>query len=371
MSAVSKSLGRTVKTNIVLYSTDNMGRDGYITYNNGGFWKDNIKQIKLKSNFPRHINSTFHSLIHQAAPFNYYSDGRGRDTYVIQNNAGLVKEFNPLANRQILSKYLRKHIPFSSDKKIKHRRLFFTPSDRENFFKIREIQSNVVRRLYDQCLGKFREKMKSLSPIDKDILYNVNTSNNFPYLNNEKSLNKGDTKTLSKKEIENAYNSNRNQTKKILKFKMNKTFTNNLYNPKNLRQKSAFGNLKINNISNNNLNKYLTVNNTSKNMDIKNTFNTGSSENWNPILNKYNNTIINFKTKNNDNSFNNYKKNKIKQDLNQSDLNEIDKINNTMKIEVDKERPKSYRRFFQKTQIFNNAKPFLVDDFMEYSDYEQ
>ena len=41
---------------------------------------------------------------------------------------------------------------------------------------------------------------------------------------------------------------------------------------------------------------------------IKNTFNTGSSENWNPILNRYNNNIINYTTKNNDNSFNNYKK---------------------------------------------------------------
>ena len=111
--------------------------------------------------------------------------------------------------------------------------------------------------------------MKSISLINKGILYNVNTSNNFPYVNNEKSLHKGDTKTLSKKEIENNYNSNKNQAKKILKFKMNKTFTDNLYNPKNLRQKSAFENLKINNISNNNLNKYLTVNNTSKNIDIK------------------------------------------------------------------------------------------------------
>ena len=105
MSGISASLGRTVKTNIVLYSTDNKGRDGYITYNNGGFWKDNIKPIKMKPNFPRTINTTFHSLIHQAAPFNYYSDGRGRDTYVIKNNAGLVKEFNPLANRQVLVKY--------------------------------------------------------------------------------------------------------------------------------------------------------------------------------------------------------------------------------------------------------------------------
>ena len=32
MTDIGKSLGRTVKTNIILYSTDNQGRDGYITY---------------------------------------------------------------------------------------------------------------------------------------------------------------------------------------------------------------------------------------------------------------------------------------------------------------------------------------------------
>ena len=40
------NLGRTTKGNIVFYSSDGMGRDGYITYNDGGFWKD--KYIKSK-----------------------------------------------------------------------------------------------------------------------------------------------------------------------------------------------------------------------------------------------------------------------------------------------------------------------------------
>ena len=33
-------------------------------------------------------------------------------------------------------------------------------------------------------------------------------------------------------------------------------------------------------------------------------------------------------------------------------------------------RPKIYRASFQKTQILNNYKPFLIDDFQEYSDCE-
>ena len=34
-------------------------------------------------------------------------------------------------------------------------------------------------------------------------------------------------------------------------------------------------------------------------------------------------------------------------------------------------RPKIYRASFQKTQILNNYKPFLIDDFQEYSDCER
>ena len=369
MSDIGKSLGRTVKTNIILYSTDNKGRDGYITYNNGGFWKDNIKQIKLKTNFPRFINRTFHSLIHQAAPFNYYSDGRGRDTYVIKNNAGLVKEFNPLANRQILSKYLRRdNIPFSYDKKIKNKQIFLTPSDKENYLKMNEIQKNVVDRLYDQCLGKFREKMKCQSPLTKDLFNSYNTLNNsinFPNINSEESLiqNKKRKKRLNK-ELNNRL------TKKIMKFKMNRT-QNNFFNSKKDNKKPIFENLKMNNISDNNLNNYIEPNKTYKNLYSENKNNCLSSGNWNPIISKYN-SINNYSREKLATNYNELKTKKKNEnfELNQCDLNDIEK-NKTMKIEIYKGRPQSYRRSYEKKQIFNSFKPFLVDDFQEFSDYEE
>ena len=46
--ALNSLFNRTVKTNIIIYPTDGCGRDGYITYNNAGFWKQNIKQIVPK-----------------------------------------------------------------------------------------------------------------------------------------------------------------------------------------------------------------------------------------------------------------------------------------------------------------------------------
>ena len=369
MSDIAKSLGRTVKTNIILYSTDNQGRDGYITYNNGGFWKDNIKQIKLKSQFPRYINRNFHSLIHQAAPFNYYSDGRGRDTYVIKNNAGLVKEFNPLANRQILSKYLRRdNIPFSYDKKIKFKNVFLTPSDKENYLKMNEIQNNVVNRLYDQCLDKFREKMKCQSPLTKDSFnsYNsLNNSNNFPNINSEPSL-------LQNRKNKKRFNKelNNKMRKKILKFKLNRT-QNQFYNSKKDNKKPIFESLKMNNISDNNLNNYIEPNKTCKNLYNEDKNNCLSSGNWNPIISKYN-SINNYSKEKLATNYNEFKTKKKNDnfDLNQSDLNNFEK-NKTMKIEFYKGRPKSYRRFYDKKQIFNSYKPFLVDDFQEFSDYEQ
>ena len=44
------NLGRTFKQSIAFYQTDGMGRDCYITYNNGGFWKSNHIRLKSLSN---------------------------------------------------------------------------------------------------------------------------------------------------------------------------------------------------------------------------------------------------------------------------------------------------------------------------------
>ena len=42
----------------VLYATDGMGRDTYIHYNNGGFWKDNVRTVHVEEKYevPKHFN---------------------------------------------------------------------------------------------------------------------------------------------------------------------------------------------------------------------------------------------------------------------------------------------------------------------------
>ena len=84
---------RTVKTNIIIYPTDGTGRDCYITYNNAGFWKDNIKRITQKEKFGRKPFATFHSLKRIPPSWNYHADGTGRDGYVLYDCGGLIHRF--------------------------------------------------------------------------------------------------------------------------------------------------------------------------------------------------------------------------------------------------------------------------------------
>jgi hypothetical protein len=401
MSAISNSLGRTVKTNVVLYSTDNQGRDGYITYNDGGFWKDNIKQIKPKPDFPRQKYYNFHSLIHPAAPFNYYSDGSGRDSYVIKNNAGLVKEFNPLANRKVLSKYLRNNPPIMFKKKPDNQKIFLTPSEKQNFLKTHYIQNKVVNRLYAQSLGRFREKMSSQSPMYKNRFNypNIN-NNNLPYINTDDPANYKSNNFFPQKSRENNYNSINNEMFRTgNNFKICKTSTN-FYSPKVENKNEKYENLKIdttisnNNISNNNFeNNKDTINNNTINTNGTNNNNNGNyctindnacrkecnnerinslqNENWNPRLPKYNtlNNPPKEKVENRINVYSNRVKSPTLEELEDPLLTEEEKYN-IMEHKVFKPRPLSYRQLYHRTQIFNRYKPYLVDDFQEYSDGE-
>ena len=138
--SISKNLGsKSLKNNITIYSNDGMGRDNYISYNNGGFWKDVI--IKEKEKYPKTPFSNYHSLYKIPPPFPYFSDGSGRDTYILCNNGGLVHKFLP---NQDLSFFLRKnYFSFYSNKKnyrsqpeIKHCKLLY------------KIQKNLIQRLY-------------------------------------------------------------------------------------------------------------------------------------------------------------------------------------------------------------------------------
>lgn len=158
----SANLNRTSKEkNIMFYQADGFGRDGYIIYNNGGFWKNN--QIKLKDIYPRKIKPIFHTLFRLPPPFTYHSDGSGRDTYVSDHNGGLIKTFEPLA-RQKLPKFLRN----KNENILIKKKIFLNMLQKRYLNKIKKIENSVVNRLYNDSL----EKINKIKSNNEDIRTN-------------------------------------------------------------------------------------------------------------------------------------------------------------------------------------------------------
>ena len=409
MSVVN--LGRTTKTNIVFYSTDGKGRDGYITYNNAGFWKKNIKQISLKPDYPRNKQKIFHSLFHQAAPFNYQSDGSGRDSYVIENNAGLVKPFDPLI-KQKLSKFLR----MNNNEYIK-RKVFLTKSEKNYLNKIKRIQKHVVSRLYNDSLDKIREKNKlhmktkslsgffeanyarknfdSISPIKnyKEKEYDLNKNKNKIIDYNERFLNpqkEEGQKNLFDRILKNKKIHKNNSMKNIAYFDKRDN-TGKVKLLKNLKINSNFNNLTSNNTINNsitnkkinspkfekvdNIKKKNAINYKAYNVavgpeDLRMRKNIG-----NYINNTYymaNNTNINSLDANNTNDYNYISYDKINNYYNKNDEKKINSVEKYEEMSEDINRRikktnknDSYNKF-NKTQLLSYHKPFSLNNYNDF-----
>lgn len=175
----SNFLGRTIRNNISLYIRDGQGRDGYISYNNGGFWKDpegiNIKKIEYEH--PQFL--TFHSLNHSPAPFNYVRDGSGRDNYIAYNNGGLTKGFIPNLKVNLLH-FLRKNDSVPSFSFRCNKKRILSKREIAYFGFLNKIQTDVVKRLYED------EKEKFICKNRKQIL-NKGITISLPKLNISKS----------------------------------------------------------------------------------------------------------------------------------------------------------------------------------------
>ena len=171
--SINSIFNRTVKTNIIIYPTNGMGRDGYIAYNNAGFWKENIKPIVPKETFKRSPFAVFRSLKNTPPIWTYYSDGSGRDSYVYYNNGGLKRKFSPLACEN-LQKYLReKNIEKKANPYIK---INLSKDEKIYLNKISKIQKNLVNRLYNKYKYKFpnNNSFRNSRDINK-----INSGNNI------------------------------------------------------------------------------------------------------------------------------------------------------------------------------------------------
>jgi hypothetical protein len=172
-SSLARPPLRTVKNNFTFYQHDGLGRDGYISYNNGGFWKDNqVKLYKAKdlSIYSRPICVSPPNP--RAPPFKYVCDGSGRDSYIMCDEGGLVRHYTPY-NSLDLKHYLRNESGFSSPVRDPFRKTgYMSKADRKLNCLLYRIQRNVVNRLYNN------EKKKFLPVLSKHKLFVENVENN-------------------------------------------------------------------------------------------------------------------------------------------------------------------------------------------------
>jgi len=136
---------RTVKTNIIMYPNDGTGRDVYIYFNNGGFWKDNIKRYQLKEKFKRSSFARFHSIRKIPPIWNYHADGTGRDSYILYDYGGLINNYK--------GPYLHNFRGYDDNLNDDYFRktnnaLYMSADEKKYQNKISKIQKDVVRRLY-------------------------------------------------------------------------------------------------------------------------------------------------------------------------------------------------------------------------------
>ena len=235
---------RTVKTNIILYPTDGTGRDCYITYNNAGFWKDNINKITSKEKFGRKPFYTFHSLKRIPPSWNYHADGTGRDGYVLYDCGGLIHRFHsPNSN------YLRN---YNDDMgRTQYKNSFLSRDEKIYKNKLYKIQNDLLQRLYYKPKRQFKYlhkdysapnifANKNLDPIKRQDEVNNNNeiNNNYNYNNYNERYNYDigtiDKRITTKPELRNSLLEEKNSNEDI---SYNPKITNNFRNFKKYKVK--------------------------------------------------------------------------------------------------------------------------------------
>ena len=170
-------LWRTARPRFQIYSPDGRGRDYYIKYDNAGYWADQFT-INKKPEFNRNHYKNFHTLFHKVAPFKYWGDGQGRETYILQTN-GLFRNHKPLCCYK-LGDFLRTN-DSNERSHDNNKKYCLSVSEKKYNNKLKKIEKNLIKRLYTIPL----KLKKSLS------LQNININNNNKDLCKEKKISSG------------------------------------------------------------------------------------------------------------------------------------------------------------------------------------
>ena len=284
---MTSSLWRTQRPRFPLYIPDGRGRDYYIKFDNGGYWASQFS-LKKKPDYDRPFYSNFHTLFHQAAPFKYWGNGHGRETYILQTN-GLFHDQKPLCAYK-LSDFLRDGKTGTKFDRFR-RKIFMSVSEKKHNEELRKFEKKLIKRLYTDPMNsmkKFKKKKyeicledsnaningsydlkKSFSELDKKGYKKFRTINNdIQNCNNEISGNKyEEEKKNCKENMEKEFNNNDEYINEKL-FKKGFNTICNFHNKFGKRRKNLFiqtnsdNNMKFNNLNNKKFKKYFDFNKT-------------------------------------------------------------------------------------------------------------
>ena len=151
------SLWRTERPRFPLYSPDGRGRDYYIKFDNGGYWAEQF-QLRKIPDYERPHYKNFHTLFHQAAPFKYWGNGHGRETYILKTN-GLFHEQKPLCAYKLID-FLRDNETNSLFNKYK-KNLFISVSEKKYNNELRRIEKKLIKRLYTEPINNKKSLKQS------------------------------------------------------------------------------------------------------------------------------------------------------------------------------------------------------------------
>ena len=184
---MTSSLWRTQRPRFPQYIPDGFGRDYYIKFDNGGYWATQFS-LRKKPDYERPLYSNFHTLFHQAAPFKYWGNGHGRETYILKTN-GLFHDQKPLCAYKLTDFLRNGQSGFKYD--IFKRKLFMSVSEKKHNNKLRCLEKKLIKRLYTEPMNLKNLLRKKKLEINFEDSYN-NTSGNYDMKkSNSYSDNKG------------------------------------------------------------------------------------------------------------------------------------------------------------------------------------
>ena len=253
-------LWRTGRPRFPMYSSDGRGRDYYIKFDNGGYWADQFK-LKKVPDYERPRYKNYHTLFHHPAPFKYWGNGHGRETYILQQS-GFFHDQKPLCSYKLID-FLRTNETDNRYYNSYKKNLFLSVSEKKYNKELKRFEKKLIKRLYTDPLN-MKKSMKSISfnknnndsSIEKkEIMGRTITDFHFNN-NNTESLEKSGEENIRSNTLgnirneniyKNIYNNNSIKNKKMKNNKLakfNRTFDNFYKN--NLKTK----NLKFRNDNN-------------------------------------------------------------------------------------------------------------------------